>query len=353
MRNAVIARDTVAQAAGIEVLANGGTAVDAVLAALLAGATRASAASLLGSAGILVAGPGVGWHYVDGRARAPGLGEKRGKTPDAPPPSWRAVVPGLLEAVLATTARFGTMPLASVVRAAVGALREAGMDDGTRARIKLLNDLQRSGISALERLGVVQGILAGAGASAGGLFTREDLVPVGAPVCTLVACSDGDDEVLLPPRGMHRRGPQAPADPPTVDVESVVAMDLHGVTAVAGWLVAPEAAPVEGVEGLALAGLLQPSRKGVPRWRPGAPVSCPMPLAVLVREGRAWAGLGVSGGGAVDGARDRAVSARMAAAGLKLAVGEDDAAARVHNAVALWAVRETDGDDVRTTTVAL
>jgi len=177
MRNGVIASDSLAQAAALAVMAEGGTAIDAVLAGVLTGAARASAASLLGSTGILVAGPGVGRHYVDGRARAPGLGEKRGRTPDVPPPSWSAVVPGLPEAVLVTCTRFGSAPLATVVRAAVNTLRDSEPDEGLRARMGFLQQLSRTGLSAMEGLGVLQGILQRAGPSAAACSPRAISLP--------------------------------------------------------------------------------------------------------------------------------------------------------------------------------
>ena len=70
--------------AGPEFIADQGTAVDMALAGLLAGAARASSASLLGAAGVLLGGPGMGLHFVDGRARAPGIGTVRPKSVEAP-----------------------------------------------------------------------------------------------------------------------------------------------------------------------------------------------------------------------------------------------------------------------------
>ncbi len=347
MRIAVIASDPVAHAAAETLLADGGTAVDAVLAGLVAGATRASASSLMGSAGILLVGPGVGSHFVDGRARAPGLGEKRPRTPDVAPTSWRAVVPGLLAGVLATSTRFGTAPLSTVVGAAVSALRDSAPDASVLARIRFLRQFARTGLSALEGAGVVQAILQTVGPTAGGVFTVGDLVPIAAPVYELRAYADAGDEAFLPEVGQAHHSHQRATPPPAVTVECVVAMDIHGVTALASWVVAPDASPLPGVEGLALAGLLALPVRGVPRWRAGAMVSCPLPLAVLVRGGRTWAGVGVSGTGDVDTARDVTLNARMHAVGMSLRVG-DATETTVTDALAHWAIRDSDGHDVRT-----
>lgn len=352
MRNAVIARDPVAQAAGEALIAAGGTATDMALAALLAGAARSSPASLLGAAGILVAGTGAGAHFIDGRARAPGLGEKRPRTPDDAPEVWRAAVPGLLEGALAAHARFGTLPLAEVARAAVNAVRDDAMDDGLAARVKLLQQLHRTGIHALERLGVLRGVLLTAGPLGGGVFTRDDLVPVPAPVRELPSCVEGPHEVLVPPRRSGRYGPNAPEPLGALPVESVVAMDMHGVAAVASWVAAPAAAEIHGVEGLALAALMPKARRGVPRWRPGAALPVPLPTAVLLHERRAWAAVGLSGGGDLVAARDRAVQERLRVGGVTLELGEGDGAPATRDAVALWAVREADGE-VRTSMAAV
>jgi len=351
MRNAVIARDPVAQAAGQSLVAAGGGAVDMALAALLAGAARSSPASLLGACGILVAGTGAGAHFIDGRARAPGLGDRRPRTPEPAPDAWTAAVPGLLEGVLAAHARFGGVPFGEVVRGAVAAVREGDVDDGLRARMKLLLQLPRTGIHALDRMGILQGVMNTVGPVVGGVFTKDDLVPVPAPVIARPACFEADHEVLLPPRRSGRYGPNPPDALPAFAVESVVTMDMHGVVAAASWVVCPSAADIVGVEGLALAALLPRPRKGVPRWRPGEALPVPLPVAVLLHEHSAWAAMGVSGRGDVTAARDAAVQARLAAGGVTMALGEDGEAGSLRDAVALWAMREGEGDDVRTVAI--
>src|SRR5690242_16273703 len=109
MRNVLIANTAAAQHAGAEAFSAGGNAVDAAITAMLAGATCASPAALLGSGVILVAGPGVGAHVVDGRARAPGLDAPRMAAPTDPPLAWRAAVPGILEGALTAHNRFGSL----------------------------------------------------------------------------------------------------------------------------------------------------------------------------------------------------------------------------------------------------
>lgn len=354
MRNAVIARDPVAQAAGLSLVGSGATAVDMALAALLAGAARSSSSALLGAGGILVAGVGAGAHFIDGRARAPGLGEKRPRVTEEPNPErWTAAVPGLLEGVLAAHARFGTLPLSEIVRAAVGAAREDNVDPGLAARLKFLTQLHRTGITALERAGVLQGVLNTVGPVTGGVFTKEDLIPVPAPVRDLPLCVDGPDEVLVPPRRSGRYGPNTPEALLTMAVEGVVAADMHGVIATACWVVAPTATALQGVAGLTLPALLPLPRKGVPRWRPGEALPVPLPMAVMLNEGRAWGAVTLCGNGALVAARDAAVQARLATGGIAITLGDEGDASVSADTVALWAIREGDGDDVRTVMSAL
>lgn len=349
MRNAVISRDAVAQAAAQSLLAEQGTAVDMALAGLLAGAARASSASLLGAGAVLLAGPGMGLHFVDGRARAPGIGTARPKATEAPSEATRAAVPGLFECVLAAHARFGSLPLSVITKAAVAAIRESGPDEGTRKRLAVLEQFHRTGLAVLERVGVLRGILESVGPVAAGTFTPEDLAPRAAPVVSPIPCTDGSNELGLPPRYRPSKSVHAPEALPLVGVESLVVADMHGVIVTASWLVAPPAVALPEVPGLSLAALLPAPRKGVPRWRPGTPLPSPLPLAVCRAGGRAWAGLGVSGSGDVVALRDEVLSARLGSVGIDCAVGEGDGAAAARDAVALWVIRDAAGDGVQAT----
>ena len=352
MRNAVIARDTVAQAAAQSILAEQGTAVDMALAGLLAGAARASSASLLGAAGVLLAGPGMGLHFVDGRARAPGIGTVRPKAVEAPGEATRAAVPGLFECVLAAHARFGSLPLSVITRAAIAALRESGPDAGTKQRLAVLEQFHRTGLAVLERVGVLRAILESVGPVAAGTFTADDLAPRAAPVVSPIPCTDGSHEVAVPPRYRARPGPHAPEALPAVGVESLVVADMHGVIVAASWLVAPPAIALPEVPGLALAALLPTPRKGVPRWRPGTPLPSPLPLGICRAGARAWAGVAVSGHGDVVSLRDEAVTARLGGVGIDCALGEGGSAVG-RDAVVLWMIRDAVGDNVQASMTAL
>jgi hypothetical protein len=343
VRNVLISGDAAAHQAGMEVLAAGGNATDAVVAAMLAGAARASTASLLGSGMVLVAGPGVGAFVVDGRARAPGLGERRPTAPIDPPTSWRAAVPGLMDGALVAKNRFGSeLALGTIIRTAAGAVREASGDTLTRARLKVLEQLPRTGASALARLGVHQAIMEAAGPAAGGVLTRDDLEHVPAPVHPLAVLPADSQDVLVAPPDPPVKHP-APSLPP-VPVDAAVCADMHGVVACAVWAIAPEALPLATDTGLSLAALSNAPTKGVTRRRPGSLLPMPVPAAIVRQEGRAWAGIAISGEGDLEAARDTYLRTRLEAVGIPYAEGVP-AASWVRGQL-LWVVREA-GDEVR------
>ncbi len=345
-RNAVRARDPVTEEAARRARVEGGNAVDMVLAGLLAGATRAGEAALLGGGGLLVVGPGVGHHFIDGRPRAPGLrARRRLRKPEVVPDHWTAAVPGLLPAVIAAQTRFGELTLQQLVQVSAGALRDDGADPATRARMKFLDRFARIGVDAFAREGIWRAVMDAAGPVAEGLFTDDDLVAVAAPVVPLPACTDGEHEAFTPPRG-RLHGPQSPDPLPEHPMEGVVAADMHGVTAAACWCVPPTAATLDTPYALGLASILPAPRKGVARYSPGSRLPLALPLAVLRTGGRAWAGCALSGGGSLVAARDRAVGERLGAAGIGLTLG-DDLAAAAHG-VAAWVVRDADGDRITT-----
>lgn len=340
MRNVLIASDTAAQQAGTEILTTGGNAADAVIAAMLAGAVRASPASLLGSGVVFIAGTGMGAYMVDGRARAPGLGERRPTAPVHPPIEWYAAVPALLDAVLTTHNRFGSVPIGTISRAATSAVRDTKPDEKTQARLTVLETLPRAGARTLERLGVYHAIMVSAGKVAGGVVTRDDLKQVAIPVRPLVSRVAGEHEVLIAPPDPAVRFPPPP--PPPVPVGAAVCADMHGVVACALWAVAPEAVALPTDVGVSLAALCNPPTKGVPRRRPGTQIPMPLPAAVIRHQGRAWAGVALAGEGDLERARDAYLHERLQT------VGADYPAPEVNGVqgLVLWVVREL-GDEVR------
>lgn len=309
--------DAAAQEAGTNVLHGGGNAVDAVLAAMLAGAICASPASLLGSGVVLVAGAGVGAYWIDGRARVPGLGVRRVHAPDDPPRAWSVALPGLLEGVLTAHNRFGRAGLGSLTRAAVSAAREHDPGNAVRARSTLVEMLPHSGLDALARLGIRQAIRECASPSAGGLITREDLLAFLPVVEPLTVLSVGSEDVLVVPVTLPPRF--APPPPPDVPVAVAVAGDKEGVMACAVWAIADEAFALQGETGLSMAALSNSPMSGVTRRKPGSAVPLRVSAAILRSAGRPRGACAVAGEGDVDALCLRQVAARLEQPGVAFA----------------------------------
>lgn len=344
MRNLVVARDPAAVRAAKALLDEGANAVDMALAGMFAGAVRASASSILGGCGLLVVGTGMGRHYVDGRPRAPGLGEKRPRTPEVAPEHWGAAVPGFFQGAFTAHARFGTIPLTQVARAAIAAVKEEGSEVDLRPRVKLLETAARQGLPGLERAGFVRAALATVGPAEGGLFSEEDLAMRPAEIRECVGCTDGHYEVFAFPRGVSRWSATPPDPLPVVGVDAIVASDKQGAFCAAAWLVAPEGPALQGLPGLCLADLVPLPRKGVTRWRPGSPLPFALPLAALSHDSKVFAGFGLSGKGALLGCADALVSARLAGVGAEVSIGDPDADRAVSQGFAHWVERDLKGD---------
>jgi gamma-glutamyltranspeptidase len=338
VRNVVISSDAAAQAAGNAIVFAGGNAVDAALAAMLAGATRASPASLLGSGIVTVAGAGVGAHWVDGRARVPGIGVKRVQAPESPPRAWSVALPGLLEAVLTAHNRFGRAALGAITRAAAQAVRDHEQSQSVHARIALVEMLPRSGIDALTRLGIRQAILESASPAVGGLVTREDLAKHATDVNPLGVLAAGAHEVLVVPPEVPPRF--APPSPPPTPIGACLAADKEGVVATSAWAIADDAFALPSDTGLSMPALSNAPTKGVTRRKPGSTVPMSMPIAIVRSEGRPWSACVASGDGDVMALCLRQVSARLEQAGIAFDAKPPDHV----RAVVSWVIAESGGE---------
>lgn len=338
MRNVLISSDAAAQSAGEAILTAGGNAADAVLAAMLAGATRASPASLLGSGVVMLAGAGVGSYWIDGRARVPGVGVKRVQAPESPPRAWSVALPGLLEAVLTAHNRFGRSALGAVTRAASTAVRDHEPTDAVRARVKLVEMLPRSGIDALGRLGIRQAILESASPAVGGLVTREDLATYTPAVEALGEISAEEQHVLIVPEEVLPRF--APPAPPSSPIGSCVAADKEGVVAIAVWAIADEAFALPSETGLSMPALSNAPTKGITRRKPGSLIPLPVPGAIIRTEGRPWAACTTAGEGDVAGQCLRQVAARLEHVGIEFATRPVSSARGITN----WVIADAGGE---------
>jgi len=345
MRNVVVARDPAAARAAQSVVEDGANAVDMAVAGALAGAVRASSSALLGGCGLLVVGTGMGRHWIDGRPRAPGLGEARRKTPENPPAHWGAAVPGFFPGLFAAHARFGSMPLTQLARAAAAAVKEEEGWKALKPRLEFMEAVSRQGLPGIERTGVMRAVLSAVGPAADGLFTEDDLVHGPAPVRELVPCCDEGFEVYTFPRSVPRWGGASPDPLPALGADAVVTCDKLGVFCAASWLVAPEGVALEGAPGITLGDLLPLPRKGIARWKPGGSLPVPFALGVFAQSSNAFSAFALTGRGDLVRRGDALLNARMEASGTAVRVGDGEAGA-VWDAKALWVQRALQGDRV-------
>lgn len=344
MRNVVVASDPAVLRAAMSVVDDGASAVDMAIAGMLAGAARASSA-LLGGCGLLVVGTGVGRHWIDGRPRAPGLGEPRRKTPETPPAHWGAAVPGFFQGIMGAHARFATVALPQLARAAVAAVKEEEGWKVHKQRLDVMEAVARQGLPGVERVGLLRAMMSAVGPAAEGLFTEDDLAMTAAPVHELVACGDeGFEAFSFPRRGAKLTG-GTPDPLPTLGADAVVACDKLGVICAGAWLVAPEGVALDAFPGLSLCDALPLPRKGVARWKPGSPLPVPFALAAFAQNANAFCGFALSGRGDLVGRGDQLLNARLTASGTAVQLG-DGRSGPVWDARALWVQRALHGDRV-------
>ena len=269
---AAAATDPVARGAAEGVLASGGSAADAIIAAFFATA-GADASVLLGPSVTLVLGGGAGARAFDGRSLQPGLGapRPRGLLPsDGVPAAARAAVPRSLSMLALLHLQRGRARLRDLVRAGVEAAEAAECLE----RARILRSAGELGAIALRSAGVVDALVANAGPVAGGALTSTDLLEAMPGDHAASTTEDGDVSVAL-----------APWDAPTAwrRVELVVAVDAWGLAAGLVYAPADGGVPVPELQ-LVLDAAGAPVLRGTPRARPGAVVAMPIPLG-LARVG--------------------------------------------------------------------
>lgn len=288
---AAAATEPCAEAAASELLAGGGTAVDAVLAGYLA-ASGARAAVLLGPVVAIVVGGGAGARSFDGRCCQPGRGAARPRgfvEGEAIPLAARAAVPRGPALVALLHQVHGRARLSELVSAGVAEATRSG----AKERATLLRALGSGGVMALRRAGAVEALLLAGGAAVGGLLTRDDLAesaPSDEPA-RQVPTAAGDAFLAAFPAG---QGAPAGDAPLACSVEVVVAGDARGQLAALAYVGEGEgvAVPELGVE---LSAVAEPVRRGVERVRPGTPRPAPAPIGVVDRAEGVRVALGLSG----------------------------------------------------------
>lgn len=266
------------------------TAIDAVLAGVLALALR-HAAVLLSSGTILLGGTGEGLLAIDGRARQPGRSapRPRGFTDATAVPDAAKIAAPLLPAALTLAhAGRGVRTRTALLSVALAASRDTHVDE---ARIESLRAFGREG-GAILRGGAIRDALLAAGArSVGGALTREDLDALRAELTQAKSETIGV-------RTWSRAPFPLDAAPPG-ELAIVAACDTHGALAIASILIPTFTLALPDV-GLAAPLLAQPVLRGVTREAAGAPI--PLAAAIgLARSGDAVdLAIGVGGGADVE-----------------------------------------------------
>lgn len=304
---AAISTEFAAAAPASHALAEGGTALDAVLAGFLAAAAERPDV-LLAPLQILVAGPGVGARAFDGRVRQAGAGapRPRGFVRGAAIPDAAYVgVPASLAAIAVAHAHDGALSLTELCRPAIAMARRRGAD----ARASFLSRFARLGAAALRDSVVARALVAAAGRVPGGLLTEEDLNAVrpGTEAPREIV-TEGARRILVPPW-------QGLLGAPGRRSEIIVAGDRRKVLAILCYT--PDEGGVRVPElGLTLSRDAVPVMRGIPRTSPGTPCPVPKPLAILLEEVTALAAIGARASVTPPDSAWIAVAEQDAAAGM-------------------------------------
>lgn len=273
---AAISTERSAILAATNVLADGGTALDAVTAGFLA-ASAERAGVLLSPVQILVAGPGVGARAFDGRMRQPGLGapRPRGFVRGKPiPPAAYAGAPASLAALAVAHAHDSVLGLGRLCRPAIESARERSAD----GRAHVLSRFASHGAAVLRDGSIAGPLLAAAGRVPGGLLTEEDLIAVrpATEAPREIGPLSKNRRVLLPPW-------QSLLGTTGRLCEIIAAGDRRGVLAVLAYTPDDDGVPVPEL-GLTIPRDAVPVMRGIPRTSPGTPCPAPKPLGLILED---------------------------------------------------------------------
>jgi len=291
------AAEAATQAFHVEAGDIAGTAIDAVVAGVLALCVR-HAGVMLGSGTILMGGTGEGSLVIDGRARQPGLGaaRPRGFT-DARsiPDAARIAAPLLPHALTLAHAGRGNRTRTALLRLAVDAAKSIGKVDDARA--ESLRAFGREGGGFLRAGPIRDALLEASARSVGGTLTRDDLDALRPDLGQAKRLDlDARQWALAPWSRALGLNDEASAPEIAGEIAIVAAADPYGAVAIASVLVPSMATPI-GDTGLSAPHLARPVLRGVTREAAGAALSTPTPIGVA--QGRIYES-GKSELGAVD-----------------------------------------------------
>jgi len=274
-RALALGTDEVAQAAAAARLADGGGALDAVLAGYFA-VGGASGGVLLAPLAILVGGVGQGTRAFDGRPRQPGRGARRPRgflAEDVVPEAARLAIPGSLPAALVAHA-YGTSSLRSVVQPGIAAAARAG----AKERQALLQRIGEVGAAALLEPAYRRGLLRRGGAPEGGLVSPGDFDTAMEGLDHPGTVREIDGARFLVPAWEP-----GPGSGSVVPASAVVAIDAHGVCAALAYGTLEDGVWIAELDLLAPKSAI-PVMRGVPRTAPGLPLGRPFALGIRLDE---------------------------------------------------------------------
>jgi hypothetical protein len=260
-----------------------GTAVDAVIAGILAAAAECPTV-FWGPVQLLAGGGGAGLIAIDGRVRQPGRGvpRPRGFLADEPvPEAARVGISALPAALAAAAASLGTLALLTVAGPAIALAKARSLE-----RAAVLEAFARRGAQVLTENAIASELVATAGRASRGLLTQADLAEVRPDVARF-------DDRSLEPSGILTVPWRGPGEHDASFTHVVAAGDARGMVAAACY-----EAPLEGLAvptlGMILPHSAAPVMRGQSRVIPGEPLVAAAPIALRARRGVVDIAIGVA-----------------------------------------------------------
>lgn len=269
---AAVATHAGAEAVAREVLAAGGSAVEAAITAFFVAAGD-SPSTLFAPLTIAHSSGGAGVTFFDGRARQPGKSVDRPLRweRDKAPAVVRAAAPGSVAALTALAA-MESVSLSALVDAGVSAAKAAGANE----RAKLIARIGKATTLALGERWVVDALREAAPPIEGALLGPDDLVDIVPMVARGRVTGELGRYVAVAP---WLDGAELPLS--SALRLCILAADARGSLITILSEPPPGTLPMlAGEVGLPL--LADPPRKGHTRTKPGTPLSCPAPVVGIL-----------------------------------------------------------------------
>jgi hypothetical protein len=271
---AAVATHTGAESAALEVLAAGGSAVEAAITGFFVAAGDSSWTLFAPLTAALAAG-GAGISFFDGRARQPGKSVDRPLRweRDKAPAVVRAAAPGSI-AALSALAAMASASMTPLVAPGVAAAKAAGAN----SRAKLLTRIGKATTLAMGERWVGEALREAAPPIEGSLIGPDDLVDIVPDVVRGRVTGELGRYVAVAP---WLEGGELPL---SSDVRlCILVADSRG--SLVTILSEPPRGTLPIFDGeLGLPLVADPPRKGLTRTKPGTPLPCPAPVVAVLEN---------------------------------------------------------------------